>query len=187
MIDLKAVNKSWTLFLDRDGVINIEKEGSYIFNQNEFIFYDNTLLALALLSKFFGRIFIVTNQRGVGKKLMTLDDLHAIHQYMQSQIELANGKVDQIFFCTDIEEDSENRKPNPGMAFQAKKQFPETDFLKSIMVGNKLSDMQFGRNAGMKTVFVATTHPETPYPHENIDLRCNDLLDFATAILKIKT
>ena len=58
------------------------------------------------------------------------------------------------------------------------------DFKKSIIVGNKLSDMQFGRNAGMFTAFVATTNPDTPYPHELIDVRFNNLLHFAQALTK---
>jgi histidinol phosphatase-like enzyme len=74
------------------------------------------------------------------------------------------------------------RKPNPGMAFQAKRDFPEIDFSKTIMVGNKLSDMLFGRAAGMFTVFVATTNPETSFPHPDIDLRFESLLHFANAL-----
>jgi histidinol phosphatase-like enzyme len=68
------------------------------------------------------------------------------------------------------------------MAQQAKALFPQIDFSKSIMIGNKLSDMQFGKNAGMYTVFVATTNPETPFPHKLIDARFNSLFDFAHSI-----
>ncbi|RYZ62009.1 MAG: histidinol phosphate phosphatase, partial [Chitinophagaceae bacterium] len=75
-----------------------------------------------------------------------------------------------------------NRKPNPGMAVQAKKDFPEIDFSKSIMVGNKPSDMRFGRAAGMYTVFLATTNPDQSYPHPDIDLRFNNLAEFAAAL-----
>ena len=62
------------------------------------------------------------------------------------------------------------RKPNPGMALQAAKDFPSIDLSKTIMVGNKLSDMQFGRNAGTYTVYLKTTHPEQVFPHADIDL-----------------
>jgi histidinol phosphatase-like enzyme len=68
------------------------------------------------------------------------------------------------------------------MAFQAKEQFPSIDFTKSIMVGNRTSDMEFGRNAGLHTVFLATTHPETAFPNTLIDYRFNHLLEFAKAI-----
>jgi len=179
MIDLNKIDKTWTLFIDRDGVINHEKKADYIRNWNEFKFQDGVLKALEILNDKFGVIVMVTNQKGVGKGVMTYEDLTVIHQNMIRIIETNNGRVDKIYFCSDLAEDSINRKPNPGMAFQAKNDFPSIDFSKSLMVGNKLSDMGFGRNAGINTVFVATTNPETPFPHESIDFRFNDLLDFA--------
>ena len=68
------------------------------------------------------------------------------------------------------------------MALQAKKDFPQIDFTKSIMVGNRVSDMGFGKNAGMKTVFVATTNPEVTVPNPLIDLRFDNLISFAKAL-----
>ena len=68
------------------------------------------------------------------------------------------------------------------MAFQAKEKFPSIDFTKSIMVGNRMSDMEFGRNAGMHTVYLATTHPETPFPDTKIDYRYDHLFQFAQAL-----
>jgi len=184
MIDLKQIDKSWTLFLDRDGVINHEKKEDYIKNWEEFTFYDGVLEALEILNEKFGIIVMVTNQKGVGKGLMTVDDLNSIHQNMLSTIETNKGRVDNIYYCSDLADDSPNRKPNPGMAFQAKNDFHFIDFSKSLMVGNKLSDMNFGRNAGINTVFVATTNPDTPFPHPSIDLRFDDLIAFATALIK---
>ena len=181
MLDLKNINKSWTLFLDRDGVINHDKDNDYIRDWNEFRFYDTTLEAIAILSKHFERIVVTTNQKGVGKGLMSLADLTNIHSNMLSAIEKTGGKIDKVYYCADLADDSPNRKPNPGMAYQAKRDFEEIDLLKSIIVGNRISDMGFGRNAGMYTVFLATTHPETPYPDPLIDLRFNDLLAFAKA------
>ena len=181
MLNLKNINKSWTLFLDRDGVINHDKDNDYIRDWNEFRFYDTTLEAIAILSKHFERIVVTTNQKGVGKGLMSLADLTNIHSNMLSAIEKTGGKIDKVYYCADLADDSPNRKPNPGMAYQAKRDFEEIDLLKSIIVGNRISDMGFGRNAGMYTVFLATTHPETPYPDPLIDLRFNDLLAFAKA------
>jgi len=179
MLDLQQVDKSWTLFLDRDGVINHEKKESYILNWGEFKFYDGVKEAMEILNQQFGTIVMVTNQKGVGKQLMSLDDLSNIHYNMLAEIEMAKGRVDKVYHCSDLENESPNRKPNHGMALQAKADFDHIDFSKSIMVGNKLSDMGFGRNAGMPTVFLATTNPETEFPHPSIDLRFNSLLDFA--------
>lgn len=183
MLHLSSIDKSWTLFLDRDGVLNYDKDNDYIKSWEEFRFYEQTLEALSILSKVFGRIVIVTNQKGVGKGLMTVDDLGTIHSNMLQQIEAAEGRIDKTYYCSDLSDDSPHRKPNPGMAHQAKTDFPEIDFDKSIIVGNRMSDMGFGRNAGMHTVFLATTHPETPYPDPMIDLRFNNLFGFAQACL----
>jgi len=176
------IDKSWTLFLDRDGVINHEKKGDYIRNWNEFKFYEGVTEAIKILSTIFGTIVMVTNQRGIGKGLMTVEDLTDVHTKMQAEITTASGRLDKIYFCTDTDNTCFERKPNPGMAFLAQKDFPSIDFSKSIMIGNKLSDMQFGKNAGMYTIFVETTNPEVPFPHPLIDFRFKDLHTAATYI-----
>ena len=181
-LTLKIINKEWTLFLDRDGVINYEKKDDYIRNQQEFKFYEGAKDALKIFSERFGRIFVVSNQRGIGKGLMTEEDLTAIHQYMQEEIESAGGRIDGIYYCTAIEPKNFYRKPNPGMAFRAKKDFPEIDFDRALIAGNKPGDMLFGRNAGMYSVYIASTHPETPFPHPDTDLRFNSLYEFAKAL-----
>lgn len=186
IMDLRDTSADWTLFLDRDGVLNIEKDDDYILNWEEFQFYPTTLEALAILRPLFARIFLVTNQKGVGKGLMRLEDLENIHSNMLAAIRAKGGGLDHLFFCTDLESDSPNRKPNPGMAFQAKALYPAVDFTKSLMVGNRPSDMAFGKNAGMHTVFVATTHPQTEDPHPQIDLRFNNLLEFAQAVKALR-
>jgi len=178
-MDFTKVDKSWTLFLDRDGVINEEKKGSYVLHRGEFVVYENVHKALKILADIFGVIVMVTNQKGVGKGLMTLNDLEDVHLYMQEGIAAGGGRIDSIFFCTDLDDNSPNRKPNHGMALQAKALYPQINFNKSMMVGNKLSDMQFGRNAGMFTVYIATTNPETPFQHELIDARFATLYEFA--------
>jgi len=179
MIDYSLIDKSWTLFLDRDGVINEDKVGSYIFNRNEFIFIPGAEEAIKTFSDVFGLIVIVTNQRGVGKGLMTLEDLEDIHIYMREGLAKLGGKIDKIYFAPDLHNGGINRKPLPGMALQAKADFPQIDFNKSIMVGNKLSDMEFGRNIGALTVFIPSTNPETPFPHEMIDERLDSLYELA--------
>lgn len=181
-LDLKKVDKNWSLFIDRDGVINDEKLGEYVLHWDEFVFSPGVLQSLKKLSDVFGHRFLVTNQRGVGKGLMSQADLDTIHYEMQREISVVGGHLDKIYYCTDVEAGSFYRKPNPGMALQAKKDFPEIDFKKSIMVGNKPSDMRFGRAAGMFTVFLATTNPDVAFPHPDIDLRFNSLAEFSAAL-----
>lgn len=182
VLDLKKVDKSWTLFIDRDGVINDETIGEYVLRWDQFIFSSGVLQSFKKLSDVFGRIILVTNQRGVGKGLMSKADLDTIHYEMQREIEIVGGHLDKIYYCTDVDAVSFYRKPNPGMAVQAKKDFPEIDFKRCIMVGNKESDMRFGRAAGMFTVFLATTNPDVPFPHPDIDLRFDSLAAFASAL-----
>jgi histidinol-phosphate phosphatase family protein len=182
LLDLSKINNSWTLFLDRDGVINVEKKDEYVLNSAEFIFLEGVQEAIKKASAIFGLILIASNQRGVSRGLMSLEDLQTVHDYMLEEINEHSGRIDKIYFCTDLDDTSPNRKPNPGMALQAKKDFMQIDFSKSIMVGNKLSDMQFARNAGMHAVFIASTNPDTPFPHELIDARFDSLLEFVNAI-----
>lgn len=182
VLDLQNINPDWTLFLDRDGVINYEKENDYILNWSEFEFYPGVTEAISLLSEKFSKLIVISNQRGVGRRLMSEKDLLDIQRQMRSEIEKNGGRIDKIYYCTATDSHHFYRKPNPGMALQAAKDFPSIDLSKTIMVGNKLSDMQFGRNAGTYTVYLKTTHPEQPLPHADIDLAFDSLIDFAKAL-----
>jgi histidinol-phosphate phosphatase family protein len=164
--------------LDRDGVINVEQKNDYVRSWEMFNFSKNVLKSFSILNKHFKHIIVVTNQRGVEKKLMSIDDLHEIHQHMIESIQRNGGKIDKIYFCTSLSDEDLNRKPNPGMAFQAKHDFPEIDLSKSLIVGNSSSDMQFGRNSGMHTVFVLNDDPK-PVKDELVDLYVTDLYEFA--------
>ncbi|GAB4091734.1 HAD-IIIA family hydrolase [Flaviaesturariibacter terrae] len=181
-LELHRVDSSWTLFLDRDGVLNDERVGYYVLNRGEFHFSAGVLEAMPLLARRFGRIVVVSNQRGVGKGLMTEADLADVHSVLLDGIRGAGGRIDAIYYCTDKDDRCFERKPNPGMALRARAEFPEIDLNKTIMVGNKPSDMRFGRAAGVHTVFVTTTNPDQAYPHPDIDLLFPTLLDFARAL-----
>ena len=177
MIDLKTIDKTWTLFLDRDGVINLEKYQEYVHTWEEFKFYDGAKVAIQIFTQKFNRIIVVTNQRGVAKGLTKMEDLEIIHTNMTEDIEAVGGKIDAIYFCPEME--SPNRKPNPGMGLQAAKDFKDIDLNKAIMVGNTLSDMEFGRNLGIKTVFLTTTRPEVDTTDKRIDEVYPSLIAFA--------
>jgi histidinol-phosphate phosphatase family protein len=178
----KDIDRSWTLFLDRDGVINIEKEGDYIRNWHEFQFIDGVLESFPLFSQKFGRIFIVTNQKGVGKGLMSLDDLDDINNRILAAVQHAGGHIDKIYCCTALEDTDPCRKPNPGMAQQAQRMYPEIDFNKSLMIGNTLGDMRFGRACGMRTIFIPSGKPMPELPNSLIDEVYPGLLAVAKAL-----
>ena len=181
LFNLKNITPSWTLFIDRDGVINDEKHLDYIHTWDEFTFYDGVKEALKIFNEKFGIIVMVTNQRGVAKGLTKLEDLQLIHKNMLQEIKDSGGRINKIYFCPEME--SPNRKPNPGMGLQAIKDFPKIDLSKSIMIGNTLSDMKFGRNLGVAiNIFLPTTRKEVDVNDSNIDLVFNDLISLAKAL-----
>lgn len=180
------IDKTWTLFLDRDGVINLHYPNDYVKNWDEFYFLEGSLEALKDLSLLFKRIVIVTNQQGVGKGLMKKDDLELIHQEMQKEVRKYGGRIHAIYAAIELIANDHKgmRKPAIGMAKQAKKDFPEIDFSKSIIVGDSVSDMLFGRNAGMKTVFIGDEHKLKGEDTKLIDFYCESLHAFAKEVEK---
>lgn len=156
-------DKSWTLFLDRDGVINHKLENDYVKCWEEFQFLPGALDALASLEKIFGHIVIVTNQQGIGKGLYTAEHLMEVHRKMMMEIGKAGGRIDRIYFCPGLAKDNPScRKPNPGMALDAQRDFPAIDFSRSVMVGDSMSDMEMGKAVGMHTVFISGTSVQAP-------------------------
>jgi histidinol-phosphate phosphatase family protein len=155
------IDKTWTLFLDRDGVINKKLENDYVKHWMEFEFLDGAFDALKYFSGLFGRIVVVTNQQGIGKRIYRLEDLEIIHKNMLYEIAYHGGRIDKVYFSPHLTaENHPDRKPGIGMALNAKSDFPEIDFSKSIIIGDSMSDMEFGRTAGMTTVFISEKDKE---------------------------
>jgi D-glycero-D-manno-heptose 1,7-bisphosphate phosphatase len=178
---LPQIDNSWTLFLDRDGVINLEKENDYIRSASELILYKGAAEAIAYCNLIFQITVVVTNQRGIGKGLMTEADLQSIHALLSEQLAYVGGNIDAYYFAPQLSNDAQDRKPNTGMGLQAQRDFPSIEFAKSVMIGNNISDMQFGKNLGMKTVYLNTTSPRTE-AHPCIDWYSTDLADFAKTL-----
>lgn len=171
-----STDRSWTLFLDRDGVINRRLVADYVKFPAEFEWLPGSKEAIVSFSEMFGIVVVVTNQQGIGKGLMTENDLDEIHQRMKADIMEVGGHINQIYHCPDLASRSPNcRKPSPEMAWRAKQDFPQIDFQRSLMVGDSCSDMEFGRNAGMQTVFIQ--HPGERACEANY--KCASLLELA--------
>lgn len=172
------INPQWTLFLDRDGVINKKPENDYVKKIEEFELLENVLEALALLKTKFGRIVVVTNQQGIGKGLMTEYDLEKIHQYFLSLANKEKTIIDNIYYAPELSSmNSIMRKPNIGMALKAKEDFPGINFSQSIMVGDSLSDIQFAHNVGIYSVLLSQQ-----YVQFQQDFTFGSLYDFAKSI-----
>jgi len=179
---LPNITTKWTLFLDRDGVINEPPEHLYARNWQEFHFCKGSLEALRIVSTLFGRVIIVTNQQGIGKGLMRQEDLSLIHKYMCQEIEQAGGDIDAVYSCPALEEEEHpERKPNPGMAHRACEDFPEIDMKRSVMVGDKRNDIAFGQNLSMFTVLITMNSNI----QANADFHFSSLFGFAKYIEQI--
>lgn len=172
------INKDWTLFLDRDGVINVRIIDGYVTKIEEFEFLPNVIEALKIFKEKFKYIIVATNQQGVGKGIMKFEDVETVHQFMAQQVADNSGRIDKVYFCPQLKSVPDNyRKPSPKMAYFAKNDFPDIDLSKSIMIGDMNSDIEFGKNAGMKTIFIGDNELNlTP------DDRFETLYDFAKTL-----
>jgi D-glycero-D-manno-heptose 1,7-bisphosphate phosphatase/D-glycero-alpha-D-manno-heptose 1-phosphate guanylyltransferase len=174
------------LFLDRDGVINVQRPDDYVKSVSEFIFIDGVLEAFSKCSSLFEYIIIVSNQRGVGKGVMSIEDLNAIHRYMTARIAENGGRIDRIYVSTATDNHCSDRKPNTGMATRAKRDFPDIDFANSFMVGDSISDMQFANRAGIPAVLIGNKYlpvgTKNISPLRNICAKYKDLLTFAKTL-----
>lgn len=164
----QILSGDWTLFLDRDGVINKRIIDDYVISTDQFEFIPGVKEALKTFAKYFKHIVIVTNQQGIGKGLMNETDLKEIHDMMVAQIEESGGKIDKVYHCPFLREENHiDRKPNVGMALKARKDFPEVNFKRSLMVGDSESDMEFGANLGMTNVYISE---EMELPKKNVKI-----------------
>lgn len=135
-----------TLLLDRDGVINVLRPGDYVKTVDEFEWMPGVKDALREAAGKFRRIFIVTNQRGVGRGVMTREALDGIHSWMTAEITAAGGRIDGIYVCTAVSDRDPCRKPNRGMFDRLLQDHPEVNPSRTLMVGDSESDLTFAKN-----------------------------------------
>ena len=145
-----------TVFLDRDGVINTKMaEGQYVRAIEDFQLLPGVAESIARLNAAGLRVIVVSNQRGIALGLYTAEAVDRIHDHLQSELNRINARIDAFFYCPHDKNSCDCRKPLPGLYEQAKKRFPEITPETSVMVGDSLSDIQFGRTVGMRTVWIA--------------------------------
>jgi len=149
------MSRQGIIFLDRDGVIN-EDIDYYVTNWNEFVFRPRIFDILKMLKKRNIKVAIVTNQSCIGKGILSINELEKIHQNMIDEINKNEGEIETIYCCPHRSEDNcICRKPNIFM-FKKAEQDLNISLLKSIMVGNRSTDITAGFNAGCRTVLVLT-------------------------------
>lgn len=143
------------LFLDRDGVINIEK--NYVYKIEDFEFVEGIFeVMLGFQAKGY-LLFVITNQAGIGRGYYTDDDFHKLNTWMLKELSAKNICVEKVYYSPyhaefglgDYKKDSECRKPNPGMILQAMREY-DLDLKQSVLIGDKQSDIEAGERAGVR-------------------------------------
>lgn len=143
------------VFLDRDGVINYNRE-DYVKSWEEFEFLPGSLEALRLLAALRVPLLIVTNQSAVGRARLTLAGLETIHQRMLSAIRQAGGRIDAIYLCPHAPAAAcRCRKPSPQMLLRAAQDW-RIDLARSIFIGDSAGDLLTALAAGVQPLLVHT-------------------------------
>lgn len=162
------------VLFDRDGTINYRFAGDYIKKTNELIMLDDFLSFYKLLKNNDFYTFLVTNQQGIGKGLMTNDDLYLVHNFMQEQLKSKFGSgFDDILFCPELaSSNSFYRKPNPGMLIQTIEKW-ELDKEHTWMIGDSMADVHAAKAAGIKCILIGFISEEADFSYINFYELCN--------------
>ncbi len=165
------------IFLDRDGVLNKKlPENCYLSDICDFEFIEGSARALKKLKSLGYVLLVVTNQRGIARQLMTVRDLERVHDHMLAELKKLDAELDGIYFCPhDNNEACPCRKPEPGMILKAA-QAHNISLVDSYLVGDRASDIEAGKRAGVKTVLVGRDQWADP------DFTFPSLLAFAQAL-----
>ncbi len=143
------------VFLDRDGVLNKKmSEGHYVTCWSEFHLLPGVPEAIRQLNRAGIRVLVVSNQRGIALGLYTSEAVLSIHSQFQDLLKLHGAHVDSFYFCPHDKSGCNCRKPLPGLFEQAVADFPDITANTSVMFGDSLSDIEFGRRLGMRTIFL---------------------------------
>ncbi|HUX45024.1 MAG TPA: HAD family hydrolase [Terracidiphilus sp.] len=180
-----------TVFLDRDGVLNEKMpEGSWVTSAEEFRVLPGVPEAVARLNRAGLRVLVVSNQRGIALGRFSLGDVEAIHASLQQALQAGGGHVDAFFFCPHDRGQCNCRKPLTGMFDQAKERFSEILPATSVMIGDSLSDIEFGHRLGMLTIFLdgdpERQHPDAKNAAELADLHFASLGAAVDFLLKAR-
>jgi len=177
-----------TIFLDRDGVLNKKMpEGSYVASLADFHLLPGVPEAIGLLNRAGFRVVVVSNQRGIALGLYTVADVEAIHAALQRSLKAHGAHVDAFYFCPHGKGQCNCRKPLVGLFEQATADFPAIHAASSAMIGDSLSDIEFGRRLGMLTVLINSSQehrqPGAEAAAKLSDLRFPSLAEAVDALL----
>lgn len=178
--------KNKAIILDRDGTLIEDKD--YAYKVEDFELLPGVIEGLRLLSNLF-LLFIVTNQSGIGRGYYTIQDFHNFNNHLLKILKKENITILKTYFCPHLKEDNcECRKPKTKFIKEIIAEF-NVDINKSWMIGDHPSDIEFGINAGCKTIFLTTGHGDKHIDElETLGIKptmiCNNFLEAAKQILK---
>ena len=164
-----AVKKA--IFLDRDGVIN--EDTGYVILPKEFSFKDGIFEFCRFAQEKGYLLIVITNQAGIARGYYTEDDFHKLNDWMLKEFEIRGVHISRVYYCPyhpvygigEYKRESEDRKPNPGMILKAKAECG-IDLKRSVLIGDKDSDIEAGQAAGINTVIALKgNYPITNKPN----------------------
>lgn len=168
------------VFLDRDGVV-IQDMG-YAHKIEDFKLIKNSIEGLKLLKKY--KLFIVTNQSGIGRGYFTIKDFEDFNNHLIQELKRHNIKIEKTYVCPHApEENCECRKPKAKMIKETAEEFG-IDLNRSFMIGDKKIDIEMGQNAGCKSILVLTGRGMKEKENAKADYTAKDLVDAAKWILR---
>jgi D,D-heptose 1,7-bisphosphate phosphatase len=171
------------VFLDRDGVINVDNH--YVHKVEDFEFIKGSVKAMKRLSDSPYKLIVITDQSGIGRGYYTKQDMITVHAHMEQELDKAGVKIDALYYCEHAPEDKcDCRKPGIANLEKAAEGF-NLDLTNSWFVGDKTRDIQTGKNAGCKTILVQTGKSGRDKDFDvKPDYTVKDLKDASIVILK---
>ena len=179
------------IFIDRDGTINIDKD--YLTDPDKLEFIEGSPEAIALANKLGLKVVVISNQSGVARGLMTIEQVENVNARLVEMLKEHGAMVDAIYYCPHHPANGDVctcRKPDIGMLIRAKEKF-DIDLASSFVVGDKWSDVKCGENAGAFASLVLTGYGETDYrrcidDRIKIDYLAKNLYDSITNFVQKK-
>jgi D-glycero-D-manno-heptose 1,7-bisphosphate phosphatase len=143
------------VFLDRDGTLIAEK--NYLRRPEDVVILPGAAAGLRRLGDAGLKLFIVSNQSGVGRGYFTLADVERVNEHLTRELAQAGVRLEKIYFAPEApDQPSRGRKPSPQFLFDARDGFG-VDLAQSYMIGDKLIDLECGWNAGVKQSILVRT------------------------------
>jgi D-glycero-D-manno-heptose 1,7-bisphosphate phosphatase len=141
------------IFLDRDGVLNVYLPGDYVKNPAELTLIPGVPEAVRALNEAGYPVFLISNQQGVAKGLMTLDELATVSKVLNDRLADAGATINQSYYCPHASGSCECRKPKPGMLLRAAAEH-DIDLASSVFIGDTETDAEAARAAGVGRFFL---------------------------------